>query len=194
MNHTTPLILGALLLAACDTDSASDERSRALSVGFDVSEDMSRFYFDDAPVFEEDSFPAAGNAFVTEGYIYPHGFLANQEGTTVDGQPAHPDEVLGTWTCRGWFVGQGAHTTEGPAVVTTQLFTFYDEPGYAPGKIGRTTLTTDGFEAMDPTPIVRPVTGGTGEYLGYRGEAEQVMFGLNESFGVELRIDFALME
>ena len=47
---------------------------------------------------------------------------------------------------------------------------------------------------MDPTTGVRPVTGGTGVYVGYRGEATQVMFGLDESSGVELWIDFALIE
>lgn len=41
---------------------------------FDVAEDLSRFVFSPAPVFD-DGMPAYGNAFVTQGYIYPAGTL-----------------------------------------------------------------------------------------------------------------------
>ena len=43
---------------------------------FDVAEDITRFVFAAAPVFD-DGLPAYGNAFVTQGYIYPAGTLSN---------------------------------------------------------------------------------------------------------------------
>ena len=42
---------------------------------FDVAEDQTRFVFASAPVFEEDGYPAHGNPFVSQGYIYPAGTL-----------------------------------------------------------------------------------------------------------------------
>ena len=67
--------------------------------GFDVAEDLSRFVYAAAPVFD-DNMPAYGNAFITQGYVYPAGTLdGGVEGTLKDGSPAFPDKVIGTWTC-----------------------------------------------------------------------------------------------
>jgi hypothetical protein len=78
----------ALVPAAASADGAL----RA----FDVAEDLSRFVHDEAPVFD-DGMPAFGNAFVTQGYVYPAGTLdGGVEGTTPEGGPAFPDKVIGT--------------------------------------------------------------------------------------------------
>ncbi len=150
---------------------------------FDVAEDMSRFVFDQAPVFE-DGLPAHGNSFITEGYIYPKGTLNGTNGVLVndDGtvEPEFPDEVLGKWVCRGWFIGDAAHAESGPWVITTQVYNFGEE-------YGNVTIVTDGYEVADVgVPVDRAITGGTGQYSKARGQASQVFLGFNASEGVNL--------
>ena len=58
-------------------------------------------------LLHENGMPAHGNAFVSQGYIYPEGTLADGiVGVLQDGSPAFPDLVLGTCTCDGYFVGR----------------------------------------------------------------------------------------
>lgn len=151
----------------------------------DVAEDATRFVFDESPVFD-DGLPAYGNAFVTSGYIYEHGTLNGSNGVLPDGSPEFPDRVIGSWICRGWFIGDGAHTESGAVVVTTQYFQFGDEPG-------RETIVTDGVEIADLNDVVyRAITGGTGQYNNVRGQGSQEMLGLNQTEGVNLRIELGV--
>ena len=144
---------------------------------FDVAEDGTRFIFADEPL-HEDGMPAYGNSFVTQGYIYPEGTLDGSNGVLADGSPEFPDQVLGEWTCRGWFIGDGAHTTTGPWVITTQVFTFSD-----------TMLVTDGYELADiDVPAARAITGGTGLFSGTGGEGAQTLLGFNTTEGANLRL------
>jgi hypothetical protein len=153
---------------------------------FDVAEDMTRFVMDEAPVFEEDGLAAHGNAFVTAGYIYPEGTLVDGNGVLADGSPEFPDLVLGEWMCRGWFINDGAHQTEGAWVVTTQFFGFGETPGAA-------TLVTDGIEIADVgVPVARAITGGTGPYSAARGQANQIFQGFNASEGVNLSFEVVI--
>lgn len=149
---------------------------------FDVAENASRFVFDENPVFD-DGMPAYGNSFVTQGYIYPHGTLEDGNGVRADGSPEFPDKVIGTWTCRGWFVGDGAHTESGPWVITHQYYDFGDSAG-------ELSLITEGYELAEPGVTVRrAVTGGTGTYRDARGQARQVLLGFNATEGVNLRFE-----
>lgn len=153
---------------------------------FDVAEDATRFVFDESPVFDDD-LPAYGNAFVTSGYIYAHGTLNGSNGVLPDGSPEFPDKAIGSWICRGWFIGDGAHTESGAMVVTTQYFQFGDEPG-------RETIVTDGVEIADLNHVVyRAITGGTGQYRNVRGQGSQELLGLNQTEGVNLRIELGVM-
>ena len=191
----TSLLASLILFTACDLESElppEESTQSSLPAEVDVSENMTRFIFDDAPVFEDDGFPAYGNWFVTEGYVYPGGYLDGEAGVAPDGSPANPDAVIGTWTCRGVFVGDGAHTAAGPAVITTQYFDLYDEPGYDPAKAGGgMAIITEGFESMDfGKELPRAITGGTGPYAAAEGEALQTFLGFNELEGVALRIRF----
>ena len=83
--------------------------------------------------------PAYGNPFVAEGYLYPSGTLGGSNGVLPDGQPEFPEKVIGTWICRGYMIGDGAHTESGPWVTSTQTYNF----GAAFGAI---TLVTEGFD------------------------------------------------
>lgn len=181
-------------MSASDVAPASDEEIRQLvaqaetdatAPRFDAAEDATRFVWSERPV-HEDGMPAHGNAFVTQGYIYPYGTLDGGNGVLSDGSPEFPDLVIGEWTCRGWFVGEGAHTESGPWVITTQLFNFGNQPGDA-------TIVTEGYEIADVgVAIERAITGGTGRYSGASGEGAQVLLGFNASEGVNLRFELTI--
>ena len=126
---------------------------------FEVAENGLRFAFASAPV-HDDGMPAYGNPFVTEGYLYPSGTLGGSNGVLPDGQPEFPEKVIGTWICRGYMIGDGAHTESGPWVTSTQTYNF----GAAFGAI---TLITEGFELADKgVAVTRAVIGGTGPFRG----------------------------
>lgn len=148
----------------------------------EIAENGNKFTFDETPVFG-DGLPAYGNEFITEGYIYPAGTLSGLNGVNPDGSPEFPDKVIGIWTCRGWHVGDGAHTLTGPWVVSHQLYDFGSTPG-------RRSIATDGYETPEVgVPINRAVTGGTGEFSEARGEMTQVFLGFNASNGITLKVE-----
>lgn len=171
------LILAALLAST----PAAAIADGALSA-FDVAEDISRFVFADAPVFA-DGMPAYGNPFITQGYVYPAGTLGGGvEGTLPDGRPAFPDKVIGSWTCDGFLVGDGMHTTTGPIVITRQIIAFED------GDL----LITHGPELADvDVSVTRAVTGGTGDYADAPAEIRQTLLGMSDGYGVRLQMEFA---
>ena len=164
--------------AASDDDTAEPE-----SFEFEVAEDATRFAFDEAPVFD-DGMPAYGNPFVTQGYIYEPGTLAAGGGVNPDGSPTHPDAVIGTWTCEGFLIGDGAHTESGPWVVSTQVFDFGEFDG-------DDIVITHGIETPEiGADVQRAIIGGTGEHVGAVGEQTQVLEGFNGSEGVNLSVTF----
>jgi hypothetical protein len=132
--------------------------------------------------------PYYGSPFVVKGVIYPKGTLAancdpavSPCGLLPDGQPEFPDKVIGTWYCRGWFVGEGGDgdvggifTPSGPFVATTQI---YDLNLQHPGT---KMLISDGIELIDLlTPFQRAITGGTGPFKDARGQVTQTALGKN---------------
>ncbi len=180
-------LLGTTLVmkpTLADDREGADEPARTRLVRLDVAENGKRFTPDETPVFP-DGLPAYGNEFITEGYIYPSGTLNGTNGVNPDGTPEFPDRVIGRWYCRGWHVGDGAHTTTGPIVITHQLYDLGDRPGSK-------TITTDGIELADVnTPLQRAITGGTGKYSLARGEQTQTLLGFpNNAGGVNLRVEF----
>lgn len=166
----------AAILIAIATPALSDDAP----MEFDVAEDLSRFIFAASPV-HSDGMPAFGNPFVTQGYIYPAGTLnGGVEGTNDDGSPVWPEKVLGTWTCDGYFVGNGGHTTTGNMVITRQVFQFLD------GSL----IITHGPELADAhVAIDRPITGATGNYLDAGEVMEQTLLGMTDGFGVRLQFE-----
>ena len=147
---------------------------------FDVAEDISRFVFSAAPVFD-DGMPAYGNGFVTQGYLYPAGTLdGGVEGTLPNGDPAFPDLVIGEWTCDGYFIGDGMRTETGALVMTRQVYGFND------GDV----LISHGAELVDAgVTVTRAVTGGTGDYADAPAEINQVLLGMTDGYGVRLQIE-----
>ncbi|MDJ0703648.1 MAG: hypothetical protein QNJ46_10245 [Leptolyngbyaceae cyanobacterium MO_188.B28] len=152
----------------------------------ETAEDSTRFVFDDAPVLDN-GFPAYGNSFITQGYIYPAGTLNGGDGVNADGSPQYPDKVIGRWVCKGWFVSQeGAAATSGELVITTQTFNFGEA-------LGNRTIVTEGWELAEVgTPVKRAVIGGTGEFRNVDGEASQVVIGMNAIEGFNLRHELFL--
>ena len=87
---------------------------------FEVAEDGNRFVFGQERLFPDGN-PNYGTPFVTQGYLYPEGTLNGSNGVLPDGSPEFPDDVIGTWTCYGYMIGEGAHTTTGEWVISTQV-------------------------------------------------------------------------
>jgi hypothetical protein len=184
------LVLSALMwtssshpLQARSGDGANGARhgdSRRLR--FDVAENGRRFTADETPVHSDDGLPAYGNEFVTEGYIYPFGTIDGTNGVNEDGSPEFPDKVIGKWYCRGWHVGDGAHTASGPWVLTHQLYDLSGEPGSL-------TITSEGIELADlGVPFRRAITGGTGRFSKARGQVIQTFIGFpNRAGGGDFR-------
>lgn len=161
-------------------DIARSKSGRNEVLRFDVAEDGTRFVFDDAPLLAN-GFPAYGNSFVTQGYIYPAGTLNGSNGVNPDGSPEFPELVMGRWVCRGWFINEaGAAASEGEFVITTQTYNFGEE-------LGERTIVSDGWELADvQKPVARAIIGGTGVYSQASGEAVQEFLGFNETEGVNL--------
>ncbi|MBO9436869.1 hypothetical protein J7394_21900 [Ruegeria sp. R13_0] len=152
---------------------------------FDVAEDHTRIFMSAQPV-HENGMPAHGNAFVSQGYIYPEGTLADGTvGVLEDGSPAFPDLVLGTWTCDGYFVGEGGNATTGVWIISRQTFAFKDGA----------TLVTQGTEIADiGQPNLRPVTGATGDFADIDGGLIQTTLGFNDFWGLSATYAFEAPE
>ena len=150
---------------------------------FDVAEDHTRIHMADTPL-HENGMPAHGNAFISQGYIYPAGTLeADTAGVLEDGSPAFPNLVLGTWTCDGYFVGDGANATTGVWIISRQVFDFD----------GEDTIITQGTEIVDTgVENLRPITGATGEFAGVEGGMVQTLLGFSEQMTVN--ISFRLVD
>jgi hypothetical protein len=174
-------VIGLMILSRpASGQETADNATQTLK--FDVAEDMSRFVFDQSVTFE-DGMPKHGSPFITQGYIYPAGTLDGGNGVREDGSPQFPDKVIGEWTCRGWFVGEGAHAKTGPMVITTQLYNFGED-------LGNETFVSEGYELADVGVVIeRAITGGTGPYTGAKGEVKQTFLGFNATEGVNLTIE-----
>lgn len=183
MNHPRILLFALLALLS---GLAAAQTSQTIEV--EISEDMNLFVFDESRSFE-DGLPAHGAGFVTRGFVYPRGTLAGSEhrGVLPDGSPEFPDAVIGEWICYGYLIGDAGHATAGAWVVSTQVIDLDEE-------LGAHSIVTIGYEFADDAVAKRAISGGTGRYAQARGEAQQVMTGLNGSGGVvlEVRLQLAL--
>jgi len=140
------------------------------------------------PALQAVAAPRRRNEFITEGYIYKPGTLNNSSnGVNPDGSPEFPERVIGRWSARGWHVGNGGKTTEGPWVVTTQIFDFGPE-------VGLRSIVTDGYEGPEINkPFKRAITGGTGKYVAAKGEQTQWMLRFpNPTLGLNARIELRI--
>lgn len=175
----------ALILATALTSTAFSAQADGALTAFDVAEDLSRFVFAKAPVFD-DGMPAYGNPFITQGYVYPAGTLdGGVEGTLADGSPAFPNKVIGIWTCDGYLVGNGMRTETGTIVITRQIIQFAD------GDL----LISQGPELADvDVSVTRAVTGGTGDYADAPAEIRQTLLGMTDGYGVRLQVELGLQK
>jgi hypothetical protein len=181
------LVIVTLLVSAYAVLAAPSQQSAAeiTSIEVEVAEDGNRFVFGQERLFG-DGMPQYGSPFVTQGYIYPKGTLNGSNGVLADGTAEFPDLVIGEWTCFGWMIGDGAHTTTGAWVVSTQVYTLNEE-------FGNAQIVTDGFELADiDVASARAITGGTGVYANAGGEQMQSLLGFTEQMGVNLSVEFKL--
>lgn len=169
------------LTALSATDAVSLLTDDKGILRFDVAENGKVFVVDNQPTFP-DGQPTRGTTYISQGYIYPVGTLsADHDGVNADGSPEFPDQVVGQWSCYGWYVGEGAHTTTGPWIISTQLYNF--GAGW-----GEASLVSDGYLLADVgLEVTRAVTGGTGPFAALRGELLTTNLGFNETGGGNAR-------
>ncbi len=140
-----------------------------------------------------EEFDLRGSPFYLEGLIYPGGTIAG------DGFIPTTDGAIGQWFCRGHVILHPQRPN--PHLVTQQEFLFglITETDPFPGDL----LTTQGLESTSDGVAVttRVVTGGTGAYLGARGQVVQTEISIsgtvfpngdpvgNYRFDFDLRLD-----
>ena len=171
-------ILGIILILSLALAQTTE------TIRVEVSEDMNLFIFDEAKTYE-DGMPAHGSGFVTKGFVYPEGTLNGSNGVLADGSPEFPEAVIGEWICYGYMINDAGHASSGAWVVSTQIINLDEE-------LGSQSIITSGYEFADDTKVSRAISGGTGKYAEARGEAKQVMTGLNASEGVVLSISLTV--
>jgi len=173
-------LLGAAMASGAAPSGDAAKRTRPLEL--EIVENGTKFTPDPSLAFP-DGLPAFGASFVTIGYVYPAGTIHGTDGVLPDGSPEFPDKVIGSWTCRGFHVGDGAHTATGPIVVTHQIIDLGPNPGDE-------AIMSDGYELADiGTQIHRAIVGGTGQYAKARGEQLQTLMAFpNNAGGVSLRV------
>ncbi len=154
-------------------------------LSFDVAQDGNTFVL--IGPTNADGFALQGAAFSVLGFVYPAGTLQGGavSGTDSDGNPAFPDQVIGTWSCRGWFTQEDAEGITGAVLVGTQIWDLNL------GEPGSKTIVTDGIDLSVNlsdlgVPFKRAITGGTGKkFKRARGEQTTINFGFNDSFGID---------
>ena len=150
--------------------------------------------------------PYYGASFVVQGAIYRDGLFDDagiSAGLLEDGSPEFPEQVIGYWICRGWFVGDsdgdgaitpgdddalgGIFTPAGRFVATTQIYDL-DLP-----RTGSRTLVSDGIERIElDVPFKRAITGGSGPFHRVRGEVTQTAVAANATGLFNFVFDFDL--
>ena len=115
--------------------------------------------------------------FTVEGYIYPAGTLNDSNGVAAGGGPEFPDQLLGYWNARGFFIIQLPTYPNLAAIAnSTQTFDFLNEDGPT-----NAMLVSMGLEMGDTRANHRALAGGTGKYRNVRGDHLQSILGVNSS-------------
>jgi hypothetical protein len=183
--HFWAVLMSVILLITIGIFSFSavtNAQDELKSLDIEVSENALMFVYDEARV-HDDGLPAYGSAFITQGYIYPAGTLDGTNGVLDTGEPEFPDQVIGTWVCYGYLIGDGIYTETGAWVVSTQIFEF-DE------SYDKSTIITSGTELVDLNVTgFRAITGGTNSFRGAQGQQSQMLVGFNGTEGVVLHMN-----
>lgn len=136
--------------------------------------------------------PTHGAPFIVMGLMFAEGTLESageNNGLLEDGTAAIPENVVGNWLCKGWFIHEGLKAKSGPTVATTQVYDF------SPDEPGRDTLVSEGIELKDVgVPVSRAVPGGTGKYATMRGQQRQTRIGTNATGAPSFVFEFDLHE
>ena len=147
---------------------------------FDVAENGTLFTWSGNPELV-DGFPTGVFSYVTQGYIYPAGTLDASNGVLADGSPEFPDQVIGHWSCYGWWLDASVQ-------LNTHLFNF--GPAW-----GAAMLTSEGYSIGDlNVPVERALTGGSGQFANASGGQVETLLGINASNGGTFRYEIHIAE
>ena len=173
------LCLATLIVLGSSSSAAkAPEKDQPIVFTVDVAEDLAGKF---VPTFvkPEHTQPERGSFFITEGRIFPAGTIQGDGATFDPNRSGH----IGVWICRGTHLVSASEIPAAPLWVSSaQLFVL--------GRQGKEQISTEGVEGAGP--IVRIVTGGAGNYVGFVGEQHQTFLGFNPTGGVNLRVTFTL--
>jgi hypothetical protein len=182
-SQSTPGATPASAFTAADAISQVTGEDGVLR--FDVAENANPYVWSGQPELV-DGRPTHATPFLTLGYIYPEGTLTESNGVLPDGSPEFPDQVLGQWTCYGWWFGDADHAGQSAPWLTTHLFNFG-------GAWGEATLVSEGYSIDEfDVPLERAIVGGTGVYAGALGVQVETNVGINATDGVNFRYEIRL--
>ena len=182
------VVIGGFLILRTDQAEASEPQVETIHI--EIAEDMTKFVFNQDIVFD-DGLPAHGSNFITKGYIYPAGTIAEHDGiysgVNPDGSPEFPDKVLGEWVCYGYLIDDSMHAEAGAIIVSKQYINLTNEQGDQ-------MIVTEGYERIDDEWETRAITGGTGEYINVSGVARQRFLGVNVGEGFMLEAEITVQK
>lgn len=119
-----------------------------------------------------------GDQFIVEGYIYPAGTTDGSNGINADGTPEFPDQLLGLWTCNGWFATLRDESITPVSARTWQTFEFDLV------NVGNNMISTHGFEQLQLSSVMtRPVSAASGVFADKGGVQTQSIIGINPTGG-----------
>jgi Secretion system C-terminal sorting domain len=136
--------------------------------------------------------PAEGSDFVIQGPIYRAGTFSlngNDSGLLDGGDSEFPNQKIGHYISRGWFI-QDPQDTDGILALTKQVFFIDTEyQGLQPFQ-----LVVSGKEpAALNDPITRAIIGATDELMTFRGQAIQENVGINTTDGFNTTFCFGMI-
>ena len=182
------------LTTVARAQSTTDEHTDALTtvldengiVRLDVAENATDFAWAGEPALQN-GMPASRTAFASQGYLYPTGILTGSNGVLDDGSPEFVEQVLGLWSCWGWYLG--ADAPDGRARwLTSHLVSFGDGAGAS-------TLVSEGYSIDDVDMVLeRAIVGGTGRFTAARGMQLETNLGFNASGGINIRYEYRLAD
>lgn len=170
--------LGLALAPTALAEAGDRRKTEPVVITIDVAEDLAG-KFVPTMVKPEHTQPERGSFFVTEGRVFPAGTIKGDGASFDPNQSGH----IGVWICRGTHLVSASEIPAAPVWVDTAQL-------YVLGRQGKEQLSTEGIEGAGT--VRRIVTGGTGNFAGWRGEQHQTFLGFNPTGGVNLRVTFVL--
>ncbi|MHC4559028.1 MAG: hypothetical protein ACYS80_17195 [Planctomycetota bacterium] len=129
--------------------------------------------------------PRRGDTFIVKGKLYPGGTVP--EGGTPENPLFDIDTLegaIGQWNCRGTFENDFEDIMAGARIHIMSSVNYLFDNG--------DSLVSDGPET-GPHPVIRPIVGGTAQYIGAQGQVLTEFTGFNQTGSGNFRFTFTVV-